>query len=61
MHGKGTYKFQSGHVYAGSWFENRMHGSGNMEYGDGTKYNGAWSMNEMHGEGTYTDENKHVW
>ena len=61
MHGAGTYKFMSGHVYTGQWYQNQMQGPGKMEYGDGTSYKGDWHMSKMHGEGIFIDENKQVW
>jgi hypothetical protein len=56
--GEGTYKFNSGAEYTGSFSQGAFHGQGKYLFPDGAHYEGGWSMNKMHGKGEYVDANK---
>jgi hypothetical protein len=41
-HGRGVFKYVSGNVYTGDWYEDRAEGQGSIEYADGTYFHGSW-------------------
>ena len=52
--GIGTYKFDSGNVYAGSWKNAKRDGQGTGTFANGDKYIGAWRDNLQNGQGVWT-------
>lgn len=54
-HGKGTFKWDDGQEYEGSFKLGIKWGQGRMTYANGDLYDGEWNEDERHGHG------KHVW
>ena len=54
--GYGSYLFEDGRKYTGSWKQGELHGQGTMEFIDGNSYVGQWENNQPNGRGrlTYT-------
>lgn len=55
--GNGTYIFENGDKYNGSWKKGVMVGYGVYEFVNGDVYKGAWKGGLMHGRGTYRYNN----
>ena len=61
--GTGTYIFQSGDKYIGSFKNSEYSGQGTFFFASGDKYVGEWSNNTYNGQGSYTfaaDNRKYV-
>ena len=61
--GTGTYIFQSGDKYIGSFRNSEYSGQGTFFFASGDKYVGEWSNNTYNGQGSYTfsaDNRKYV-
>jgi len=57
FHGTGTYKWENGSVYTGSWAHGKRNGKGQCKFADcgiGSSYDGEWAEDSMHGKGVYT-------
>jgi hypothetical protein len=52
--GRGTYTWQSGGVYTGTWLGGTKHGYGTQIYPNGDIYDGGWMGNKWHGYGELT-------
>lgn len=52
--GKGTYLFNDGSKYVGTFFKSQPHGSGIFYLSDGSKYEGEFSQGEKNGKGKMT-------
>ena len=51
-HGQGTFHYQNGNVYVGSWFKDKKSGSGKMVYAQsGSVYEGNWVNDQRNGFG----------
>lgn len=64
-HGLGTFTFNNGDMYDGSYAHGNREGEGSFTWRRGesvAKYVGQWLANEMHGRGTlsYPDGSRHV-
>ena len=55
--GNGTYLFENGDLFNGSWKKGVMEGYGVYEFTNGDVYKGAWKDGQMEGRGTYTYNN----
>ena len=53
--GEGSYTWQNGDLYDGSWSNLNMNGPGTMYFKNGTKYVGNWKDGIMWGDGTLFD------
>jgi len=53
-HGYGTYTWQDGLKYEGSWRKGLKHGYGSQTYPSGDKYEGGWKDGQWHGYGELT-------
>ena len=51
--GVGTYHWQNGEKYEGSFRNSLMHGSGTYNWPNGHSYTGNWQSGRQHGIGTY--------
>ena len=51
--GKGSFYFDTGESYTGTWKTNEMSGNGTFAYTTGT-YNGEFTSNKRNGSGTFT-------
>ncbi len=49
--GHGTFYFNDGKVYTGSWLNEMMDGSGTMTWPDGKCYLGEFKQSKKHGRG----------
>lgn len=49
-----TLRFQSGHVYKGSFVDGFMSGQGELSWVDGVVYSGDFERNSITGYGSYT-------
>jgi hypothetical protein len=56
--GKGTFYYQDGSYYIGSWKDNKMHGQGVLYYSNNkVAYEGSWYFDDFHGQGKiFNDE-----
>lgn len=59
--GEGTYRFPSGAIYTGSFFNGEVHGLGICKYMDGSKYDGNWNFRFPEGQGTKTYPDGNTW
>lgn len=41
-HGQGQFKWESGNMYKGSYYQDQRHGYGELFWVDGTVYKGEW-------------------
>ncbi|MBF0108051.1 MAG: hypothetical protein HQL76_02590 [Magnetococcales bacterium] len=57
--GKGTWLFDNGDVYIGSWNNSLKEGQGLYLYAHGAYYFGGWSLDLKHGRGSYQYANGH--
>jgi len=53
-HGEGTFTWDSGNVYSGSWVNGKRQGSGTFSWASGTRYVGDWHQDRQHGKGLMT-------
>jgi hypothetical protein len=54
LYGEGTFIWEDGQTYIGSWVNNKMQGSGKLNYPrSGSCYEGEFNDNKRHGYGTY--------
>jgi hypothetical protein len=53
--GEGSYTWENGDTYDGSWFNLNMNGPGTMYFKNGTKYVGNWKDGIMWGDGILFD------
>jgi hypothetical protein len=53
-HGHGTFNFNNGDIYDGSWVEDKIEGQGIYKWPNGTKYEGNFSAGLMNGHGKFT-------
>lgn len=53
--GKGSFYFDTGEIYEGSWKDNEMSGNGKFTYTTGV-YEGDFSNSKRNGQGTFTWE-----
>jgi len=53
FNGIGTYHWQNGEKYAGSFRNGQMHGNGEYSWPNGHRYDGEWQSGRQHGTGTY--------
>ncbi len=51
--GVGTYQWQNGERYKGSFRNGQMHGNGEYSWPNGHRYDGDWQSGRQHGTGTY--------
>ena len=51
-HGQGTFTWDSGNRYAGTWANGQKHGHGAFTWASGATYVGTWKADFRHGEGT---------
>jgi hypothetical protein len=61
--GTGTYVFENGAKYIGSWSNGKYNGQGTYFYASGDKYIGEFNENMRDGQGTYTfaiDNRKYI-
>jgi len=52
--GFGVYKFDTGSIYKGDFYNNTYHGNGTFKYNNGSVYVGQWTNGTSTGKGTYT-------
>jgi len=55
------WRYTSGAIYTGEWFEGKQQGRGTYEFPDGTLYEGEWNDHKMHGEGYFVDKDGNKW
>lgn len=55
--GNGSYMFENGDLFNGSWRKGLPNGYGVYEFTNGDVYKGAWKDGLMDGRGTYTYDN----
>lgn len=55
--GNGSYLFENGDLFNGSWRKGLPNGYGVYEFTSGDVYKGAWKNGLMEGRGTYTYKN----
>ena len=55
--GHGTFNWESGHVYAGSWSDGLPSGYGDFFYDNGDSYKGQFVKGKKTGNGRYTWKN----
>tara|TARA_R110002072_G_scaffold32623_1_gene99316 strand:+ start:326 stop:763 length:438 start_codon:yes stop_codon:yes gene_type:complete len=55
--GNGSYLFENGDLFNGSWKKGLPNGYGVYEFTSGDVYKGAWKDGLMQGRGTYTYNN----
>lgn len=55
--GNGSYLFENGDLFNGSWKKGLPNGYGVYEFTNGDVYKGAWDDGLMDGRGTYTYNN----
>ena len=60
MHGKGTYTWLNGDMYAGDWRNDKRHGKGKSKYTDGEEYDGEWYEDHKHGKGTFKSSSGNI-
>jgi len=53
LSGQGSFYFDTGEIYEGSWDNNNMSGKGKFTYSSG-KYDGDFSASQRSGKGTFT-------
>ena len=53
MHGDGTYVWNDGRKYVGTWKDNMMHGQGVFSWEDGRVYEGAYIKDRKEGFGIF--------
>lgn len=56
-HGEGTFRWQGGNVYKGSYQNDVRHGYGVMTWTDGSVYSGQWERGMQHGKGRLQQAN----
>ena len=56
MHGLGVIK-ETGHTYAGTWYDGSRSGYGECMYSNGSVYRGQWKGGSFHGYGEYIHTN----
>lgn len=57
QNGTGKYRYGSGSVYTGQFFNGQREGKGKMVYSNNNVYEGQFKGNKLHGEGTMTYAN----
>ena len=55
--GNGTFLFENGDQYSGSWTKGLSQGYGVYEFANGDIYKGNWMLGKMEGRGTYVYNN----
>jgi hypothetical protein len=53
-HGEGTYIYEDGSMYVGSWKNGKLNGFGRRTFSNGSVYSGGFVSNKKHGQGVFT-------
>ncbi len=59
--GIGKYRFPSGAIYEGAFFNGEVHGQGTCYYSDGSIYDGQWQYRYPHGHGSKLYPDREMW
>lgn len=55
--GHGTYTWNNGDIYEGSWLAGKRNGTGTFTWSNGVKFQGQWESDQRSGPGLVTDKN----